>query len=154
MLKIGDKAIDFILPDHLGEEVSLNQFSGKWIILYFYPRDNTPGCTLEAIDFSILKEEFERFNTVILGISRDSITSHKNFVEKKELTIKLLSNPDHEVIEKYGAWQLKKLYGRESFGIIRSTFLINAQGIISYVWPKVKARGHAVNVMQKLIELQ
>jgi len=154
MLKVGDLAPDFRLPDQNNKETSLIQFKGKWVVLYFYPKDNTSGCTLEAVDFSSVKEELESKDTVILGVSRDSVKSHQNFIAKQELTITLLSDPDHNVIEEYGAWRLKKMYGKESYGIVRSTLLIDPSGKIAYIWPKIKAKGHVQEVVEKLKELQ
>jgi len=154
MLKVGDLAPDFRLPDQNNKKTSLIQFKGKWVVLYFYPKDNTSGCTLEAVDFSSVKEELESKDTVILGVSRDSVKSHQNFIAKQELTITLLSDPDHNVIEEYGAWRLKKMYGKESYGIVRSTVLIDPSGKIAYIWPKVKAKGHVQEVVEKLKELQ
>jgi peroxiredoxin Q/BCP len=152
-MRIGDKAPDFSLENQAGEKISLKQFEGKWVILYFYPKDNTSGCTLEAVEFTALKEELEKLNAVILGVSPDSAKSHYNFIGKKELGITLLSDPDHQVIEAYGAWQLKKNYGREYYGVVRSTVLIDPKGKIAYVWPKVKAKGHADMVKAKLEEI-
>lgn len=153
-LQIGDKAPGFCLPDQDNKEICLTDFRGRWVVLYFYPKDNTSGCSLEAIDFSAVKSDLEEKNAIIFGVSRDSIKSHQNFIAKKELTISLLSDPDHQVIEAYGAWQLKKMYGKESYGIVRGTFLINPGGKIAFIWPRVKARGHVDNVVQKLSELQ
>jgi peroxiredoxin Q/BCP len=152
-MNIGDKAPDFSLENQAGENISLKQFEGKWVILYFYPKDNTSGCTLEAVEFTALKEELEKMNAVILGVSPDSVKSHYNFIGKKELGITLLSDPGHQVIEAYGAWQLKKNYGREYYGVVRSTVLIDPRGKIAYIWPKVKAKGHADMVKAKLEEI-
>ncbi len=152
-LKIGDKAPLFCLPNQNEEEICLSDFKGKWIVLYFYPKDNTSGCTKEAIGFTEKKEEFEKLGAVILGVSPDSPKSHRNFIEKKELTITLLSDQDHKVLEEYGAWQLKKMYGREYMGVVRSTYLIDPEGKIAYIWPKVKVAGHIDAVLEKLKEL-
>lgn len=122
-------------------------------ILYFYVRDNTKGCTLEAIDFTENLKDFEKLNAVVLGVSPDSVKSHLKFAEKHDLKIPLLSDPEHEVSEKYGVWQLKKMYGREYFGVVRSTFLINPEGYIKYAWKKVRVKGHVEEVKQKLSEL-
>ena len=153
-LKIGNKAHDFSLNNQAEEKKSLKEFQGKWVILYFYPKDNTSGCTMEAIEFTALKEEFEKLDAVILGISPDPPKSHRNFIEKKELGITLLSDPDHKVINAYSAWQKKKNNGREYYGVARSTVLIDPRGKIAYVWPKVKVKGHAEAVKVKLAELQ
>jgi peroxiredoxin Q/BCP len=153
-LKIGNKAPKFCLPDADENSVCLKNFKGKWIILYFYPKDNTSGCTKEAIGFTEKKEEFENLGAVILGVSPDSSKSHRNFREKKELTITLLSDPEHKVLEAYGAWQLKKMYGREYMGVVRSTYLIDPEGKNAYIWPKVKVKGHVEDVLEKLKELR
>lgn len=153
-LKIGDKAPGFCLPDQDDKETCLADYKGKWVVLYFYPKDNTSGCTLEAVDFTTVKKDLEAKNTVVLGVSRDSIKSHQNFIAKQQLTITLLSDPDHKVIEAYGAWQLKKMYGKESYGIVRSTFLIDPAGKIAFAWPTVKAKGHVEKVVRKIEELQ
>jgi len=154
MLKVGDKAPDFCLPNQDNEEICLRDFSGSWVVLYFYPKDNTPGCTTEALDFTALKDEFEKEGAVILGVSPDSVKRHQNFIAKKELQITLLSDEEKEVAQKYGVWQLKKMYGKEYMGIVRSTFLINPDGKIAYIWPKVKVKGHAKEVLEKLKELK
>jgi len=153
-VNIGDRAPGLSLKDQRDREVSLKHYAGKWVVLYFYPRDNTSGCTLEAVEFTGLEKEFEQLNAVILGVSPDSCQSHRNFIDKKSLTITLLSDPEHRVIETYGAWQLKKNYGREYHGVVRSTFLIDPEGNIAFAWPKVKARGHAAAVKEKLQQLQ
>jgi len=152
-MDIGENLQDFSIQNDKGELISFSQFKGKWVILYFYPKDNTPGCTVEAIDFSNYKKEFEKMNAVILGNSPDSIKSHQNFIQKKDLKISLLSDPDHKIIKKFGAWQLKKNYGREYYGVVRTTILINMDGNIVYIWNKVKAKGHAEIVKKKLSEL-
>ncbi|MGQ4915991.1 MAG: thioredoxin-dependent thiol peroxidase [Candidatus Asgardarchaeia archaeon] len=152
-LSVGDIAPDFCLPNQDGKEVCLRDFRGKWIVLYFYPKDNTSGCTREAVDFTEHLDEFEKLNAVVLGVSSDSVKSHQRFIEKQNLKVTLLSDPEHKVIEQYGAWQLKKMYGRKYYGVVRSTFLINPDGHISYIWPKVKIKGHVEEVKKKLIEL-
>ncbi len=152
-VKEGEKAPDFCLPDQNDKEVCLKDYRGKWVVLYFYPKDNTSGCTKEAIGFTEMKKEFEKMGAIILGVSPDSTKSHRNFIEKKDLKITLLSDPEHKVLEAYGAWQLKKMYGREYYGVVRSTFLISPEGKIAFVWPKVKVAGHVENVLEKLKEL-
>ena len=152
-MEIGQKAIDFTIPDQAGNDISLSQYKGKWIILYFYPRDNTPGCTVEAIDFSSLRKEFDDMNAVILGVSPDTQQKHLNFIDKNNLQITLLSDTEHKIIKDYGVWRLKKNYGKEYFGLVRTTFLINKEGKIAYIWDKVKAKGHAQIVLNKLSEL-
>jgi len=153
-LKTGEKAPDFCLPDQNGKEICLKDFKGKWVILYFYPRDNTSGCTREAVGFTEAKKEFEELGVVIIGVSPDSVKSHKNFEQKKDLKIILLSDTEHKVLEAYGAWQLKKMYGREYYGVVRSTFLIDPDGIIRHIWKKVKVAGHVEAVKEKLKELK
>ncbi len=152
-LKVGDKAPDFCLPDKDGNEVCLKDFRGKWVVLYFYPKDNTSGCTKEAIDFTEHLDEFASLNAVVLGVSKDSVKSHKNFAEKHGLKVTLLSDPEHKVIEQYGAWKLKKRYGREYYGTQRSTFLIDPDGVIRHIWPNVRVKGHVEAVLKKLKEL-
>lgn len=153
-MKIGDNAPGFSLKNQDDETVSLQQFTGKWVVLYFYPKDNTSGCTVEAQEFTAFKETFDHMDAVILGVSPDSVKSHVNFIDKQELGITLLSDPGHQVIETCGAWQLKKNYGREYYGVQRTTLLIDPQGKIAHVWPKVKAKGHAQAVKAKLEELR
>ena len=146
MLRKGDIAPDFCLPDQDGTERCLREFRGRWVVLYFYPKDNTSGCTREALEFSSLIEEFENLNSVVVGVSPDSPKSHKNFIQKHDLKITLLSDRKHEVLEKYGVWQLKKQCGRESYGVVRTTFLISPTGKIERVWENVKVDGHAESV--------
>ncbi len=153
MPEIGDVAPEFCLPDQDGKEVCLKDFRGKWVVLYFYPKDNTSGCTREAIDFTENLKDFEALDAVVLGVSKDSVKSHKNFREKHNLKITLLSDPEHRVIEAYGAWKLKKRYGREYFGTERSTFIIDPDGKIRYIWRNVKVKGHVEEVKNKLKEL-
>jgi len=153
-LKIGDSAPDFCLPDPERGEVCLSDQRGKWVILYFYPKDNTSCCTTEALEFTAAEEEFKERNAVILAASPDSLRSHTNFREKHGLTISLLSDPEKETLTEYGAWQLKKMYGREYMGVVRSTFIINPEGLIAHIWPKVRVKGHVDAVMAKLGELQ
>lgn len=153
-IKNNVKAPAFTLPDQNGNKQKLSDYKGKWIVLYTYPRDMTPGCTLEAISFTKSKKTFEKQNTVILGISADSPEKHCHFIEKKELEITLLSDIDHEIIEKYGAWQLKKFMGKEFMGIVRSTWIINPDGKIVYAWEKVRVKEHVETVLEKLNELQ
>ena len=154
MLNIGDIAPDFCLPNQDNQEICLRDFRGKWVVLYFYPKDNTPGCTTEALDFTALKDEFEKEGAIILGVSPDSIKRHQNFIEKKDLKITLLSDEEKEVAKLYGVWQLKKNFGKEYMGIVRTTFLIDPEGKIAYIWPKVKVKGHAKEVLEKLKELK
>ncbi len=162
MLDVGDKAPDFSLVDAHGEEVRLSDFKGKWVILYFYPKDNTPGCTKEACDFTELLPDFKNMDAHVFGISPDSSKSHKNFIEKHGLKVTLLSDPEKKVLKAYGAWGKKKNYGREYEGVIRSTFIIDPDGKIAWVWRNVRVRSkrkgqeirHAEIVRKKLEELQ
>ncbi|MGL5036041.1 MAG: thioredoxin-dependent thiol peroxidase, partial [Microcystaceae cyanobacterium] len=139
--------------DHTGQTVNLQDFENHWLVLYFYPKDNTPGCATEAINFSQNQGEFEQLGIKIVGISPDSEKSHSKFIEKQKLTIQLLSDSDHQVAEAYGAWGLKKFMGKEFMGILRSTFLIDPQGNIAYVWPKVKVKDHALEVLNQAKKL-
>lgn len=148
------KAPDFKLFNADNKEISLNHYQGKWVVLYFYPKDNTSGCTREAVDFSNFKTKFIQENAIIVGISPDSQKSHANFINKQSLTIELLSDPDHKVAEMYGVWQKKKLYGKEYMGIVRSTFLINPDGIISEIWNKVSVAQHAETVFDTFCTLK
>ena len=154
MVEVGSKAPDFCLPNQDNEEICLRDFAGSWVVLYFYPKDNTPGCTTEALDFTALKAEFEKEGATIFGVSPDSVKKHCNFIAKKDLKITLLSDEEKEVAQKYGVWQLKKMYGREYMGIVRSTFLIDPDGNIAYKWEKVKVKNHAQEVLDKLKELK
>ncbi len=154
MLKVGDKAPAFCLPNQDEEEVCLRDLQGSWIVLYFYPKDNTPGCTTEACEFTAALPDFSGLGATILGVSPDSPRKHRNFIEKKELGITLLSDEEKEVCEAYGVWQLKKNYGREYMGVVRSTFIIDPDGEIAAVWEKVRVKGHVEAVKEKLAELQ
>ncbi len=161
-IEVGKKAPEFCLPDTFGNTICLNDYKGKWVVLYFYPKDNTSGCTKEAVDFTMLKKDFEQLDAVILGVSKDKPESHKKFIEKHNLGITLLSDENKEVLKAYGAWGEKKNYGKITEGTIRSTFLIDPEGIIKYIWKNVKVHQkrktgivkHAEVVLQKLKELQ
>lgn len=153
MLEVGQKAPDFNLLDENGDDMSLSTFKGKNIVLYFYPKDDTPGCTKESIAFSGLKDEFEAKNTVILGASKDSVKKHQNFIKKHDLTIKLLVDDEGKLCEDYTVWVMKKLYGREYMGIERATFLIGTDGNIKNIWRKVKVKGHAEEVLEAVKSL-
>lgn len=152
-LTIGTKAPRFKLPDQTGTIRTLEEFKGRWLVLFFYPKDNTPGCTIESIDFTNHLKKFEKSLTSVLGISADSIKAHCNFIEKKNLKVTLLSDEKHEMLEAYGVWQQKKLYGREFMGIVRNTFLVDPNGKIAFIWTKVKPDGHATEVLAKVQEL-
>ena len=150
MLEIGTKAPEFTLPDKDGNLVSLADFAGKTVALYFYPRDNTPGCTRQACAFAGAFEEFQQIGAVVIGISKDSTASHKKFAEKYGLPFLLLSDPDLAAIQAYGVWQEKKLYGKVSMGVVRSTFIIGENGVIEKVMPKVKPDTNAAEVLAYL----
>ncbi|WP_214746870.1 MULTISPECIES: thioredoxin-dependent thiol peroxidase [unclassified Exiguobacterium] len=146
------QAPTFTLPNAQGEPISLEDYRGKKVILYFYPKDSTPGCTTEARDFRDATQAFEENNTVILGVSADSQKRHQNFIAKYELPFQLLSDIEHEVCEQYGVWQLKKNYGKEYFGIVRSTFLIDESGEIVKEWRSVKVKDHVAEALQYVQE--
>jgi thioredoxin-dependent peroxiredoxin len=154
MLEIGNKAPEFCIPNQDEVEICLRDLKGKWIVLYFYPKDNTPGCTTQACDFTQAEPEFDDLDAVILGVSPDSPKKHQNFITKKELGITLLSDEQKEVCEYYGVWQLKKTFGKEYMGVVRSTFIINPQGDISAIWSKVKVKEHTEKVKEELVKLQ
>lgn len=153
MFKAGDAAPLFTAETGSGEQVSLEQFRGRWVVLYFYPRDNTPGCTRQACAFRDASGDFSDLNAVILGCSGDSVASHSKFAEKHGLPFHLLSDPDRKLAEDYGVWQEKKLYGKTHMGIVRTTFLIDPDGKIAEVWPKVRVDGHIEKVLERLGEL-
>jgi peroxiredoxin Q/BCP len=153
-LEIGQYAPDFCLLDQEGSKACLLDFRGKWVVLYFYPRDNTPGCSLEARNFSCLRKDFEAENAVIFGVSRDSVESHKRFIEKKELKLKLLSDEQASIHNKYDVLHPKHFGGKEVISAVRTTFLINPEGKISRVWDNVKAAGHAEKVLSDLRALK
>lgn len=150
MLEKGMKAPDFALSDKDGNIVRLSDFAGKKVVLYFYPKDNTPGCTRQACAFAAAYDEFARKNAVVIGVSRDGAPSHAKFAEKYNLPFILLSDPDHAVTEAYGAWQEKKLYGKVSMGVVRSTFVIDEHGNIASVMPKVKPDTNVAEVLAQL----
>ena len=150
-LAAGDTAPNFTLENSDGVSISLKDFVGKNVVLYFYPKDNTPGCTTEACEFSAAYDDFIAAGCVIVGISPDSAKSHAGFIAKQSLKHILLSDPQHEVAKLYGAWQVRKNYGREYLGIVRSTFLIGADGKILKVYKSVKAKDHAAKVLADLL---
>jgi peroxiredoxin Q/BCP len=154
MIKVGDKAPEFTLKDADKQEVSLSDMKGSWVVLYFYPKDATPGCTTEATQFTSLKRDFEKMNAKVLGVSADTCESHQRFMLKFDLGVRLLSDPEHKVLERYSAWAEKKLYGKVFMGVERSTVLVDPEGKIAFHWPRVKADGHARAVKEKLEELQ
>ena len=152
MLEIGTKAPEFTLPDKDGNSVSLSDFAGRKIVLYFYPRDNTPGCTRQACAFAGAYAEFKTLNAVVIGVSKDSTTSHQKFADKYNLPFLLLSDPERQAIEAYGVWQEKKNYGKVSMGVVRSTFVIDENGVIEKVMPKVKPDTNAAEILAYLRE--
>lgn len=153
-LETGAKAPFFCLLDHNEKETTLKDLAGKWVVLYFYPKDNTPGCTAEAVEFTTRLKDFEKLGAVILGVSADSPQSHRGFIEKQKLALRLLSDMDKKMLQAYGVWQKKKMAGREYMGIVRSTFLIAPDGKLVKVWPNVKVKGHVDEVLAALKELK
>ena len=153
-LNVGDIAPEFCLLDKDNKSVCLKDFNGKYVILYFYPKDNTPGCTTEAIGFTGILPEFQKLNAVVIGISPDSPESHAKFIEKKNLKVILLSDRDKEVLKSYGKWGKKKFRGKEYMGVTRSTFIIDTNGKIAHIWPKVSVKGHPEDVQNTLAELK
>jgi len=153
-IRVGAKAPAFELSDQDGVAVSLASLRGSWVVLYFYPKDDTPGCTTEACEFTEGIEAFRDLDAVVLGCSADSPDKHRAFIAKHGLTVRLLSDRDHAVMEAYGAWGEKSMYGRTTMGVIRSTVVIDPSGRVAHHWPKVKAAGHADKVREKLAELR
>lgn len=150
MLELQAKAPDFTLSDKDGKQVSLSDFLGKKVILYFYPKDNTPGCTRQACAFAGAYEEFRQKNIEVIGISKDSVASHVKFAEKYNLSFVLLSDPELQAIRAYGVWQEKKLYGKVSMGVVRTTFIIDEEGKIEKIMPKVKPDTNAAEILAEL----
>lgn len=150
MLEVGTKAPDFTLPDQDGVEHSLSDYRGKKVILYFYPKDNTAGCTKQACGFAEFYPQIREKDAVVLGVSKDSVASHKRFQEKFNLPFTLLSDPDHRVIEEYGVWQEKKNYGKTYMGIVRTTYLIDEEGTIISAKGKVKAASNPEDTLELL----
>ena len=154
MIEVGKPAPAFALQNQDGESVSLDGLKGRWIVLYFYPKDDTPGCTKQACEFTAGIAEFEKLDAVILGCSPDGAESHRKFIAKYDLQVQLLSDPTQATMEAYGAWGEKVLYGRKSVGVIRSTALIDPDGNVAYHWKKVRAAGHADHVAARLAALR
>lgn len=164
MLEIGDKAPTFCIVNQDDVEICLRDILGKWIVLYFYPKDDTPGCTIQACDFTNAVDDFDDLDAIILGVSPDTSAKHRKFIEKKDLEITLLADTDKNACEAYGVWQLKKFMGKEYMGVVRSTFIINPQGKIAAIWDKVSVRVknrktkeetlHVNNVKEELNKLQ
>ena len=153
MVDEGKKAPAFSLPNQHGEKVSLKDFAGKRLVLYFYPRDNTPGCTTEALGFRDAAKKLEKLNATVLGVSKDSAASHCKFIDKQGLNFDLLTDADGAVLAKYGAWGEKVLYGKKSEGILRTTVVIDEQGVVRKVFPKVRVNGHVDAVLETLAAL-
>ena len=147
-LKIGDRAPAFSLPANGARTVSLSDFARRKLVVFFYPKDNTPGCTTEAIDFTAAIKDFDKADTAIIGVSADSVKKHENFIEKHNLGITLLSDEDQKMLNDYGVWVEKNMYGRKFMGIERATFLIGADGKIEQIWRKVKVKGHVEAVLE------
>ncbi len=152
-LKTGERTPSFRTRNQDGELVKLEDFQSHWLVLYFYPKDDTPGCTVEAKDFSEYSPQFDVLGARILGVSPDSEKSHCKFINKHNLSFQLLSDPEHQVCEAYGVWQLKKFMGKEYMGVVRSTFLITPDAKLAYVWSNVRTKGHVEKVLSKLQEL-
>ena len=149
MVKVGDRAPDFTGLTDTGEKIELKDLYGKTVVLFFYPRDNTPGCTIEACGFRDSFAAFKEKDVAILGVSPDSVKSHEKFKARFKLPFTLIADDDHKIAEQYGAWQEKSMYGRKYMGIVRSTFVIDPQGKIAEVYEKVKVRGHVQDVLSK-----
>jgi len=150
MLNVGNIAPDFTLKDKNGKDVTLSSFRGKKVVLYFYPKDNTPGCTRQACALASAYDGFREKNTVVIGVSKDSVASHVKFAEKYDLPFVLLSDPDRVAIEAYGVWQEKKMYGKSSMGVVRTTFIIDEEGKIEHIMPKVKPDTNAKEILAYL----
>lgn len=152
MLKEGTKAPAFTLPDESGNPVSLSDFTGKKVVVYFYPKDNTPGCTRQACAFAAAYEDFKKIDVAVIGISKDSQRSHTNFIKKYDLPFILLSDPEREAIEAYDVWKEKKMYGKTSMGVVRTTYIINEEGIIEKVIEKAKPDTNAAEILEYLAQ--
>ena len=149
-MKVGELAPTFTALDRDGQSTSRQDFDTRWLVLYFYPKDDTPGCTTEAIDFTTNLAQFQALNAVVVGISPDSSANHRKFITKHDLKIILLSDPEHQIAESYGVWQLKKFMGKEYMGIVRSTFLIDPHGEIKQIWSNVRVKNHVETVLEQL----
>ena len=154
MIQINTKAPEFCLPNQDDVEICLRDIKGKWIVLYFYPKDNTAGCSAEACDFSNAIIDCSDLDAIILGISADSTQKHRNFIEKKDLDITLLSDEETSMMQEYGVWQLKKNFGKEYMGIVRTTYIIDPSGVVKAVFEKVRVKEHVEKIKAKLQELQ
>lgn len=153
-IEIGEKAPDFTLQNQDSDNISLADFHGKNIVLYFYPKDMTPGCTTQACDFRDNYARFSDANTVILGVSPDPVSRHQKFIEKHDLPFHLLADEDHKVAEQYGVWQLKKTFGREYYGIVRSTFIIDREGVLQKEMRNIRVKGHVDRALEAIKELE
>ena len=151
--KIGRKAPAFTLANQLEQKVALRDLIGHWLVLYFYPKDDTPGCTKEACEFTSHLKQFQALRATVIGVSPDSPESHQKFIKKHRLKVELLSDPDHKILAKYGAWGEKSMYGRKYEGVLRTTVIIDPSGKVAHRWDKVKPAGHAAEVRTKLDEL-
>ncbi|MDD2265611.1 thioredoxin-dependent thiol peroxidase [Sulfuricurvum sp.] len=154
MLEVGTTAPDFCLSNQDDVEICSRDLRGKWIVLYFYPKDSTPGCTTEACEFSDAMDEYDDMGAIILGVSADSTKSHRNFIEKKSLGITLLSDPTTQMMQDYSVWAMKKNYGKEYMGIVRTTYIIDPKGIVKAAWANVKVKDHVAKVKEELAKLQ
>jgi peroxiredoxin Q/BCP len=154
VIEAGDPAPDFTLADQTDTPVSLADLRGKWAVLYFYPADDTPGCTTEACEFTDSIRDFETLNAVVYGVSPDSTESHRRFIARHDLGVGLLADEDHAMLEAYGAWGEKTLYGRKMIGVTRSTVIIDPEGRIAHRWKRANAKGHAASVHKRLTALQ
>lgn len=150
MLNIGDLAPEFSLPNQNGESVSLSDYRGKWMVVYFYPKDDTPGCTVEACSFRDAQNQLTEAGVVVLGISKDSVGSHKKFADKFSLNFNILADPSTETIQAYGAWQEKSLYGKKYMGIQRMTVIVDPAGKVTHIFPKVTPKGHEQEVLNAI----
>ena len=154
MLEVGNKAPEFCLPNQDDVEICSRDLKGKWIVLYFYPRDNTPGCTTEACEFTQAEPEFDNLDAIIIGVSADTTKKHRNFIEKHSLGITLLADVSTEMMQEFGVWKMKKNYGKEYMGIVRTTLIIDTKGMIAEVWNNVRVKEHVAKVQIRLTELQ
>ena len=153
-LEIGNKAPNFNLPNQNGNSVRLDDFAGRWLVVYFYPRDDTPGCTIEAKEFTDSKKYFEENGAAIMGVSPDNEAKHCKFIDKHGLKIDLLADCEKSMLSAYGVWQEKSMYGKTYMGVVRTTYLIDPDGNIAGAWTKVKAKGHADAVLKRLIDIR
>ncbi len=148
MIETGQAAPDFTLPRDGGQDISLSQFTGGPVVLYFYPRDDTSGCTSQAKDFTLFKPDFDAAGATIIGVSKDTVAKHEKFIAKHELKFALVSDAESDLCERYGVWVEKKMYGKTFMGIVRTTVLIDADGQVARIWPKVKVKGHVAEVLE------